>query len=103
MTVLSRRALFALLASLPLWCPFADAQSDSTDIPRHLKLARELVQNVKPENNHYALGGEFISFPGDLLSNKHAVRADCSGFLLAILDRAKYPTQSQMVFLPGVR
>jgi hypothetical protein len=89
------------LAVLLLWSGPGEAQSDSTEIPKHLRLARELVQNIKPENNIYARGGDFVSFPGDLLSNKHAVRADCSGFLLAIFDRAKYPTPSQMAFVPG--
>ena len=63
-------------------------------------MARELVENIKPEDNQYFLGGQFISFPGDLLfSKKHAMKADCSGFLLALFDRAQYPTRSKMSLL----
>ena len=69
------------------------------DTPKHLALARELVENIKPEDNQYVLGGEFISFPGDVFSSKYSMKADCSGFLLAVFERAKYPTRSQMTFL----
>jgi hypothetical protein len=101
MIILSRKTFLGTIASVPLWCSFAGAQADSTQVPAYLVLARELVQNTKSEDNYYRLGGQFISFPGDLLSNKYAVSADCSGFLLAIFARAKYPTQSQMKYLPG--
>jgi hypothetical protein len=75
------------------------AQSDSAQIPKHLAIARELVANIQPKDNRYSLGEQFISFPGDLFSNKYAMRADCSGFLIALFDRAKYKTQSQMLIL----
>jgi hypothetical protein len=84
---------------LLLGCSLAQAQTAGGEIPRHLAIARELVANVKPEDNRYILGRQFISFPGDRTSGKYAVGADCSGFLLAIFDRAKYPTRSQMSFL----
>lgn len=94
-----RQLLLTSASSLLLCCPLADAISDSTGVPKHLAIARELVENIKPEDNQYVLGGEFISFPGDLSSSKYAMKADCSGFLLAVFERAKYPTRSQMTFL----
>ena len=75
------------------------AQSDVVAIPKHLAIARELVDNIKSEDNQYSLGGQSIGFPGDLFSSRYSMRADCSGFLLAVFDRAKYSTQSEMVFL----
>jgi len=89
-----------LVAALALWAPNAGAQADPAGVPRHLAIARELVEHTRPENNQYKLGSQFISFPGDP-AGKYQVRADCSGFLLAIFARAKYPTRSMMGFLPG--
>ena len=98
-----RITLLGLAAPLLLWGPPARAQSEPAEVPRYLALARELVANTKPEDNRYSLGSQFISFPGDLFSSKHAVRADCSGFLLAIFDRARYSTQWRMEYLPSPR
>ena len=97
-----RRTLIAMLISG--LCFTASAPSfaqtiDPSGIPSYLAIARELVENVKPEDNQYLLGRQFISFPGDAASNKYAMRADCSGFLLAIFERAKLPVRSRMVFL----
>jgi hypothetical protein len=72
------------------------ADPASEPVPLHLVMARKLVENVRPENNHYVAGGESISFPGDFLSDKYAVHADCSGFVRAVFDRSKYPTASRM-------
>lgn len=69
------------------------------EIPPHLALARELVAHIAPENNQYLLGGGHIRFPGDPGSGKYEMRADCSGFLLAMFDRAGYETRSRMMFL----
>lgn len=95
------RGLFVVLLITALF-PSVGAQTiASSDVPRHLAIARELVDNLRPEDNQYALGNQFISFPGDP-SNKYAMKADCSGFLLAIFERAKNPIRSQMDFLfPG--
>jgi hypothetical protein len=82
---------------LGLWTGLSNAQP--ADVPRHLTIARELVQNIAPENNHYQLGGQSISMPGDLFSSKYAMTADCSGFLLAVFDRAGYTTRSKMLYL----
>lgn len=70
-----------------------------SDVPVHLAMARELAQNIKPEDNRYVLGGRFISFPGDRFSDRYAAKSDCTGFLLALFERAKYPTEGQMEFL----
>ena len=91
-------ALFAAAVWPLVFCPAAVAQGGA-DAPRHLALARELVANVRPENNQYRLGGRFIGFPGDRQDATYAVQADCSGFLLAVFERAGYPTQSRMAFL----
>jgi hypothetical protein len=77
----------------------AIAPAAAQAIPKHLAIARELVENTRPADNHYVLGGESISFPGDLFSDKYTVRADCSGFLLALFARAQYPTRSRMGFV----
>jgi cell wall-associated NlpC family hydrolase len=87
------------MAALLACSGVAYAQGDTAGVPRHLSIARELVDNIKPEDNQYVLGGEFISFPGDLFSSKYSMKADCSGFLLAVFERAGYPTRSQMTFL----
>lgn len=101
MSMLSRTTLSGLVAVLGLCSPVANANADPATVPKYLALARELVENTKSEDNRYDLGSQFISFPGDLFSSKYAVRADCSGFLLAILARANYPTKSRMEYLPG--
>lgn len=94
-----RRLFITSTASMLLCCPLAHAQGDTASVPRHLAIARELVENIKPEDNQYVLGGQLISFPGDVSSGKYAMKADCSGFLLAVFDRAQYPTRSRMSFL----
>lgn len=71
----------------------------AADIPPHLEIARELLNNIKPEDNQYSLGESVITFPHDLFSSRYSMRADCSGFVAAIFSRAKYPVLSKMVFL----
>jgi hypothetical protein len=99
MTIYLNRLSCISVFVLLLCCPSAKAQTDSNETPTHLALARELVENIKPENNRYSLGEDNVSFPGDFFSNKYSMRADCSGFLIALLERAKYSTRSQMSFL----
>ncbi len=93
------RYLFAALLVSGFCCSAGAQTLDSSDIPKHLAIARELVDNLKPGDNRYSLGSQVVRFPGDLFSSGYAMRADCSGFLLAIFERAKYRTQSQMEFL----
>ena len=95
----------ALVAGIAL-CVAAPLLALGQDIPRHLGLARELVDNIRPENNEYKLGGEYVSFPGDSPSAGYAMRADCSGLLLSLFARSGYQVRSQMPFLvntPGRR
>ena len=93
------RYLFGALLISGFCCSAGAQTLASSDVPKHLVIARELVDNLKPEDNHYSLGGTAVSFPGDIFSSGYAMKADCSGFLLAIFERAKYPTQGQMEFL----
>jgi hypothetical protein len=94
----ARKILFPLLLSLALCHPFAQANGEPVETPKHLALARELVANVKPENNRYSLGEQSVSFPGDVFSSGYSFGADCSGFLLAIFDRSKYSIQQKMSY-----
>ncbi len=97
-----RRTLIAFLISslcITVGTPTFAQSLEAGGIPGYLAIARELAENVKPEDNQYQLGRQFISLPGDAASNKYAMRADCSGFLLAIFERAKLPVRSRMVFL----
>ena len=87
----------AALAALALAGSMAGAAT--TEVPRHLAVARELVENIAPEDNHYKLGGEFVSFPGDAPGSRYAMRADCSGFLLATFQRSGYRIRERMPFL----
>ena len=89
-----------------LCLPIATATATATataaaaaDTPPHLAIARELVDHVQPEDNEYKLGSQRITLPGDAPGSRHAVRADCSGFLLALFQRAGYSTRGRMVFL----
>ncbi|MBS1196515.1 MAG: hypothetical protein H6R18_300 [Proteobacteria bacterium] len=54
-------------------------------VPKYLEVARELVQNIKPENNlyHYETSARYIRFP----SSGYTVHTDCTGFIEAMLDR----------------
>jgi hypothetical protein len=92
------KIIFTSLLSLVLCHPFEQVNAEPAETPRHLALARELVANVKPENNRYGLGEQSISLPGDILSSGYSFRADCSGFLLAIFDRSKYSIQQKMSY-----
>ena len=87
-------ATFALASLLA-----ASGAVASPEVPGYLVVARDLVRHIAPENNHYQLGGEFISFPGDAPNATYAMRADCSGFLLAVLERAGYSTREHMTYL----
>ena len=90
---------FAAANALLLFHGVLSASVAGAEIPPHLALARELVAHIAPENNHYRLGGQHVRFPGDPGSSKYEMRADCSGFLLAMFDRAGYSTRSRMMFL----
>lgn len=88
---------WVLLASV--FCSPSYAADAVPELPRHLLIARELAENIKPANNHYSLGVQSISFPGDVFSSDYVMRADCSGLLLALIERAHYPVRTQLAFL----
>jgi hypothetical protein len=69
----SKKPLVFIAAALSLCCSPAQAQPASTEIPRHLAIARELVENIKPEDNQYVLRERYITFPGDFFSNMYAM------------------------------
>jgi hypothetical protein len=97
------RLLPSGIAALVLLFPSSGEGSESRRpndaVPRHLAIARELVENIKPDDNHYRLGGEFVSLPGDAPGARYAMTADCSGFLLAIFARAGYSIRERMPYL----
>jgi hypothetical protein len=62
-----------------------------TDEPKYLQVAREVVENVKPENNQYSNNPRYIRFPGDLFSSGYRVNTDCTGFIEASFERAGQP------------
>lgn len=69
--------------------------------PAHLVLAREIVTKIAPQDNRYRLGGRTILLPQEGHA-RYGVEADCTGFLLGVLERVGYRTESRMVFLrPG--
>lgn len=66
---------------------------DATTVPKHLELARELVATVKPENNKYRyIGPEGVRWKGDLFTSENTVNTMCTGFVGAVLEKAKSPT-----------
>ena len=58
------------------------------EVPKHLQIARDIVANVKPENNTYSNKPRYIRFPGDLFTSEYTVRTDCTGFVEAVLYKA---------------
>ncbi|HTH16596.1 MAG TPA: hypothetical protein VL974_08085 [Magnetospirillum sp.] len=74
---------------------FAASAFAQQEVPRHLQLARELLENVKPENNDYMHVNE-VRFPSDLFSNGYRSNADCSGLVIELLDRAGTSVRSRM-------
>ena len=66
-------------------------------IPKHLELARELVATVKPENNKYRfIGPEGVRWKGDLFTSENTVNTMCTGFVGAMLEKAKSPTVKEV-------
>jgi hypothetical protein len=66
------------------------AMAQGTTIPKYLELARELVQNVKPENNlYYYKAGRYVHFPSDAPDSEYSVHTDCVGLVEALLQRGK--------------
>lgn len=79
---------FIAAAVIALAGSFAFAQADE---PKYLQIAREIVENVKPEDNLYSYNPRYIRFPGDLFSSGYTVSTDCTGFVEAVFERADHP------------
>ncbi len=62
-----------------------------TEVPKYLQVAREIVENVKPEDNLYSNYPRYIRLPGDLFSSGYTVSTDCTGFVEAVFERADRP------------
>ena len=71
----------------------SSANAQDAPVPKHLELARELVATVKPENNKYVIRGpEGVRWKGDLFASENSVNTMCTGFVGAVLDKAKNST-----------
>jgi hypothetical protein len=92
--------LFAL--GIGVYTSLVSAADPAPAVPVHLLLARQLQENVAPIHNNYR-HAEQISFPSDGTSQGFTMFADCSGLVIALLDRAASPTRSLMSFPKGRR
>lgn len=82
----TRRMLVSLCAVVcGVWMASVSAEES---VPKHIQLGRDLVQNVKPENNEYSNENRLVRFPGDTFSSGYTVHTDCTGFVEAMLKRA---------------
>jgi hypothetical protein len=88
--------LLLLFAGMPL-----GAFGQATErIPKHLELARELLQHVPKESNRYTHTDQ-ISFPSDVFSRGYSMNADCSGLVYSLLGRARSESLAQMIKTVG--
>jgi len=77
---LYRRSLATVLLLVAGWCAAAE--------PPHLSLARDVVANVKPEDNEYTNSRRYLRTPLDLFSSSYTVHTDCTGFVEEVLHRS---------------
>jgi len=83
-------ALLLILTAHPV-----KATETAPEPPQHLTLARQLQANVAPNQNSYR-HSEQISVPQDGPTKGYTMFADCSGLIIALLDRAASSTRSLM-------
>lgn len=57
-------------------------------IPKHLQVARDIVKNVKPENNYYTNDRRYVRFPGDLFTSEYHVHTNCTGLVESSMEKA---------------
>ncbi len=70
---------------------------DATPVPKHLELARDLVATVKPENNKYVFRGpDGVRWKGDLFTSENTANTMCTGFVSAVLEKAKSPAVKEV-------
>ncbi len=80
-----------------LWLGDGRVSAQEAYVPKHLELARELVATVKPENNKYVIRGpEGVRWKGDLFTSENTVNTMCTGFVSAVLEKAKNPTVKEV-------
>ncbi len=89
---MKKNVWFAALAVIQLAFLQAALAAEES-VPKHLELARELVATLKPENNKYEIfgPGRGVRWKGDFLTNESSVKAACTVFVTAVLDRAQSP------------
>lgn len=85
-----------LIAVSAILVAFEPSFAQNDNVPKHLSLARELLQNVPKEKNRYSHTDQ-ISFPTEVFASGYSMNADCSGFVSALLSRASSPTLNQMI------
>lgn len=68
-----------------VWIASASAEEA---IPKHLQVARDIVANVKPENNVYSNASPRVRFPGDLFTSEYNVHTNCIGLVDASFEKA---------------
>ncbi len=60
-------------------------------VPKHVLLARDIVENIKPENNAHVTTNRYVDLPTDwtLFGKKdYKVNTDCIGFIESIIERS---------------
>lgn len=98
MSTTIKRTFAAMLMVMATAQVLADDEvQSSAPVPKHLELARELVATVKPENNKYVIRGpEGVRWKGDLFTSENTVNTMCTGFVSAMLEKAKNPTVKEI-------
>lgn len=64
--------------------------AEDGEVPQHVVLARQVLDNTKPENNSYSNSNRYVRIPGDFLSTGYTVHTDCTGFVFDMLERNGY-------------
>ena len=86
-----RRIIRAVTTAVPLLVGTVGAwAAESPQVPDHVLLARQVVENIKPENNSYSNSNRYVRLPGDFLSSGYTVHTDCTGFVFDMLERNGY-------------
>ncbi|TXG98326.1 MAG: hypothetical protein E6R08_04865 [Nevskiaceae bacterium] len=86
-----RRIIRAVTTAVPLLVGTVGAwAAESPQVPDHVLLARQVVENIKPENNSYSNSNRYVRLPGDFLSAGYTVHTDCTGFVFDMLERNGY-------------
>ncbi|MTJ79636.1 MAG: hypothetical protein F8N37_01245 [Telmatospirillum sp.] len=71
----------------------AGAPENAGDVVAHLRIARSLVADIRPENNRY-VHGRMVVWGDGPISGPVTAFTDCSGFVGSVLKRAGTPAYS---------